>query len=161
MQQSLADMEYVIIDEMSMVGRKFIGHIDKRMCQEFPHRADTFWRLLMLTLQRLWAASSCDGSPDLHHCITFSLDSAAYQHFHSAIVLTQVMCQSGQYPDQMFRDILLHLRDGKLTVSDWVQLMKQTLAKISDLPPRPLIFIILRKLFWSTMSQDSVLVATQ
>ena len=40
MQQSLADMEYLIIDEMSMVGRKFIGEVDQRLRQVFPHRAD-------------------------------------------------------------------------------------------------------------------------
>ena len=38
MQQTLADL---IIDEMSMVGRKFLGQIDKRLRQVFPHRADT------------------------------------------------------------------------------------------------------------------------
>ena len=33
MQQSLADMEYLIIDEMSMVGRKFLGQVDQRLRQ--------------------------------------------------------------------------------------------------------------------------------
>ena len=40
MQQSLADMELLIIDEMSMVGRKFLGQVDKRLRQVFPHQAD-------------------------------------------------------------------------------------------------------------------------
>ena len=41
MQQTLADMEYLIIDEMSMVGRKLLGQVDTRLRQVFPHRADT------------------------------------------------------------------------------------------------------------------------
>ena len=40
MQQSLADMKYLIIDEMSMVGRKFLGQVDQGLGQVFPHRAE-------------------------------------------------------------------------------------------------------------------------
>ena len=40
MQQSLAGMHYLIIDEMSMVGRKMFGQVDKRLRQVFPHHAD-------------------------------------------------------------------------------------------------------------------------
>lgn len=38
-QQSLADISYIIVDEMSMVGRKMFGQIDKRLRQVFPHRS--------------------------------------------------------------------------------------------------------------------------
>ena len=31
MQQSLANMKYLIIDEMSMVGRKMFGQVDQRL----------------------------------------------------------------------------------------------------------------------------------
>ena len=40
MQQLLANMEYLIIDEMSMVGRKIFGQVDQRLRQVFPHQAD-------------------------------------------------------------------------------------------------------------------------
>ena len=46
--------------------------------------------------------------------------NTAYQLFDRAIVLKQVMRQSGQDPDQvLFHDILLHLRYAKLIISDW------------------------------------------
>ena len=62
--------------------------------------------------------------------------SSAYQLFDRAVVLQQVMRQSGQEPDQvLFRDILLRLRDARLTINDWEQLMKQTPAEVSDLSP--------------------------
>ena len=62
--------------------------------------------------------------------------SAAYQLFDRAVVLEQVMRQSGQDPDQvLFRDILLRLRNARVTISDWEQLMKQTPAQVSDLSP--------------------------
>ena len=38
MQQSLSQMQYLIIDEMLMVGRKTFGQIDKRLRQIFPHK---------------------------------------------------------------------------------------------------------------------------
>ena len=62
--------------------------------------------------------------------------SAAYQLFDRAIVLKQVMRQSRQDPDQVrFRDILLRLRDARLTISDWEQPMKQTPAEVTKLEP--------------------------
>ena len=62
--------------------------------------------------------------------------SAAYLLFDRAVVLQQVMHQSGQDSNQvLFRDILLRLRDAKLAISDWEQLMKQTPAEVSDLAP--------------------------
>ena len=90
----------------------------------------------MLTLRRLWPATSCDGSPTVSCSPLSDTGSAAYQLFDCAIVLKQVMRQSGQDPDQvLFRDILLHLRDARLTISDWEQLMKQTPAEMADLAP--------------------------
>ena len=38
MQESLASMKYLIIDEISMVGRKMFGQIDRRLRQIFPHQ---------------------------------------------------------------------------------------------------------------------------
>ena len=37
-QQNLAATDYIIIDEMSMVGRKLFGQVDRRLRQVFPHR---------------------------------------------------------------------------------------------------------------------------
>lgn len=39
LQQSLSTMKYLIIDEMSMVGRKTFGQVDRRLRQVFPHCA--------------------------------------------------------------------------------------------------------------------------
>ena len=64
------------------------------------------------------------------------LGSSAYQMFNHAIVLEQVMRQSGQDPQQIvFCQILLNLRDGKVTTKDWQHLMKQTPAQVQDLIP--------------------------
>ena len=62
------------------------------------------------------------------------LGSSTYHFFDSAVVLGQVMRQSGESPEQvLFRDILLRLRDGKTTVADWQYLMHQTPSQAEDL----------------------------
>ena len=38
-QQALEGIEFVIIDEMSMVGRKLFGQVDRRLRQVFPHKS--------------------------------------------------------------------------------------------------------------------------
>ena len=40
LQQTFADVRHIIFNEMSMVGRKLFGQIDKCLQQAFPHRAD-------------------------------------------------------------------------------------------------------------------------
>ena len=93
----------------------------------------------MLTVWRFWPVTSSDGSSPIHHVSRSPLSdqgSAAYQVFNCATVLKQVMHQSGQDSDQvLFRGILLRLRDARLTISDWEQLMKQTPAEMTDLAP--------------------------
>ena len=140
MQQSLANMEYLVIDEMSMVGRKILGQVDKRLRQVFPHHADTvfggcscllfgdFGQLPPVMDLPLYTTVSRTGLSDL--------GSTAYQLFDSAVVLKQVMRQSGQDPSQvLFRQILLRVRDALLTEDDWENLMKQTPARVPDLTP--------------------------
>ena len=38
-QQSMQGVQHIIIDEMSMVGRKMFGKIDRRLRQVLPHRS--------------------------------------------------------------------------------------------------------------------------
>ena len=120
MQQSLANMEYLIIDEMSMVGRKILGQMDKHLRQVFPRQADVlfggcscllfgdFGQLPPVMDLPLYTTASCSALSDL--------GSSAYQLFDHAVVLKQVMRQSGQDATQvLFRHILLRLRNAQLT----------------------------------------------
>ena len=131
LQQSLEIMNYLIIDEMSMVGRKTFGQIDQRLRQIFPHNSHQvlggrscllfgdFGQLPPVMDLPLYTTVSRNELSDL--------GSSTYHFFDSVVVLNQVMRQSGENPEQiLFHDILLCLRDGKTTVADWEQLMKQT-----------------------------------
>ena len=140
LQQSFSEVRYLIIDEMSMVGRKILGQVDRRLCQAFPNRA-----------QEVFGGCSCllfgdfGQLPPVMDLSLYTIDSraelsdqgrAAYQTFQQAVILDQVMSQAGQDPEQVkFRDILLRLRDAKVTVADWNHLMTRTPTKVQDISP--------------------------
>ena len=137
LQQTFAEVRYIIIDEMSMVGRKLFGQVDKRLRQAFPHRADEvlggcscilfgdFGQLPPVMDLPLYSADARSALSDLGR--------TAYQCFDKAVVLTQVMRQAGEDPQQVrFRDILMPLRDGHLTTDDWKHLMTRSAACVTD-----------------------------
>lgn len=139
-QQVLASMEYLIIDEMSMVGRKMFGQVDRRLRQVFPHRSDQvlggcsvllfgdFGQLPPVMDLPLYTTSTSSALSDI--------GASAYQSFSHAVVLDQIMRQAGQDPSQVFfRELLLRLRDGNVTEQDWKHLMARTPAHITDISP--------------------------
>ena len=132
-------VEYLIIDEMSMVGRKMFGQIDRRLRQVFPHHADDvlggcscllfgdFGQLPPVMDLPLYISQP--SRLPLSH-----VGRSAFLFFDRVVVLDQSMHQSGNDPSQvLFRDIMLRLRDGKVEVSDWEHLMRQTPAQVCDL----------------------------
>ena len=138
MQQQLLQMEYLIIDEMSMVGRKIFGQVDKRLRQVFPNQADQLFGgcscLLFGDFGQLPPVMDLPLYTTVSRTPLSDLGSSAYQMFDRAVVLEQVMRQSGQNPEQvLFRQILLNLRDGQVTTADWQHLMEQTRARVQDL----------------------------
>ena len=140
MQQSMAEMQYRIIDETSMVGRKTFVQIDKCLCQVFHHQADQLFGgrscLLFGDFGQLPPVMDLPLYTTVSRTVLSDLGSSAYQLFDHAIVLDQVMRQSGEDDDQVrFCNILLHMRDGEMTEEDWQHLMKLTPAQVQDLAP--------------------------
>ena len=96
----LTGVRYIIIDEMSMVGRKFFGEIDKRLRHVFPHTADevlgNYSCLLFFDFDQLPPVMDLPlCSSDVRSALS-ELGRTAYQSFTRAIVLTQVVHQAGQ-----------------------------------------------------------------
>ena len=61
------------------------------------------------------------------------LGSTAYHHFDQAVILDKVMRQAGQDCEQeVFRDLLMRMRNAESTISDWRLLMKRTPAEVGD-----------------------------
>ena len=61
------------------------------------------------------------------------LGSVNYHLFDRAITLDQVMRQAGNdSAQQLFRNILMRLRNGELRVEDWKHLIQQTPVEVDD-----------------------------
>lgn len=140
LQKSMNGVKYIIIDEMSMVRRKMFGEVDKRLRQAFPENANC-----------VFGGCSCilfgdfgQLPPVMDHPLFLSetraalsdLGRAAYLYFNQAVVLTQVMRQQGEQPEQVkFQNILMRLRNGQITTDDWQHLLTRSAAHVhvSDL----------------------------
>ena len=58
---------------------------------------------------------------------------STYQLFAKAVVLTEVLQQDGQDREQVrFRELLLHLRDGEVSVADWELLMARCCSQVDS-----------------------------
>ena len=136
-QQALAGVEYIIINEMSMVGRKLFGQVDRRLRQVFPHRSEEFFGGCSCLLIGDWGQLPPVMDLPLYTTVSRTelsdLGSANYHMFDRAVVLDVVMRQAGKDAGQeLFRSLLMRLRNGESTEDDWRQMMKRTPAEVGD-----------------------------
>ena len=106
-----------------MVGRKTLGQVDRRLRQAFPHHAQKVFRgcscLLFGDFGQLPPVMDLPLYTIDSHTELSDLGRAAYQTFQQAVVLDQVMRQTGQDLQQVqFREIIPWLKDAKVTVAD-------------------------------------------
>ena len=137
LQTRFNEVSYLIIYEMSMVGRKLFGQIDSRLRQAFPHAADQVLGgcscLLFGDFGQLPPVMDLPLYSSLSRSPLSDLGRTAYQMFDKAVGLSQVMRQNGTDSEQIiFRNTLLHLREGNLSTSEWQHLMTRTAARVSD-----------------------------
>ncbi len=134
----LAAVEYIIIDEMSMVGRKMFGQVDRRLRQVYPNRSEELLGGRSCLLIGDWGQLPPVMDLPLYTTVSRTelsdLGSIDYHLFHRAVVLDRVMRQAGQDASQeLFRSLLLRLRNAELTVEDWKHLMTRTAGEVGDI----------------------------
>ena len=105
LQQSFSEIKYLIIDEMSMVGRKALGQVDRRLRQAFPHHSQQVFEgcscLLFGDFGQLPPVMDLPLYTTHSHSELSDQGRAAYQTFQQAVVLDQVMRQAGQDQEQV------------------------------------------------------------
>lgn len=137
LQSTFKQVDYIIIDEIdeiSMVGRRMLGHIDNRLRQAFPQKAhcvlggcSVIFLVILGNYHHLWTFLYI-----LHHH-DLDLGHNVYQTFTNAVVLTRVMRQNGQNREQVhFREILINLRNGTTSKSNWEMLTTRGMSRISN-----------------------------
>jgi ATP-dependent DNA helicase PIF1 len=129
LQDKFKNIRYIIIDEMSMVGCTILGQIDSRLRQIFASNCHTVFGGCSIVLMGDFGQLP----PILDKCLySVSKDKSknplsdkgrlAYLQFKTAVFLTSVVRQAG---DNIFRDILLRLRNGDVQMADYQILMKR------------------------------------
>ena len=137
LQQALDGVSYIVIDEMSMMGRKLFGQVDRRLRQAFPNRSNQSLGgcscFLFGDFGQLPPVMDLPLYTDSNSSTLSDIGFNCYQTFDNAIILDQVIRQSGHDPSQVtFRDVLLRLRNCQVTESDWKYLMTRTPANVSN-----------------------------
>ena len=130
LQEKLAKCHYLIVYEMSMIGRRQMGMIHSRLCQVFPGRSSQPCGGTSLILVGDFGQLPPVGDTPLYMAAAKGVLSnkgrAMYTEFGAAVVLTQVMRQAGTDPAQVrFREALLRLRNAEVT-DDWHLIMTRT-----------------------------------
>jgi len=124
LQQRFASISYLIIDEMSMLGQVMFAWVDKHLCQATGKLDQPLGGISVILFGHFAVgdvplyASASPHKPMAFHGYTI------YRSFETAVMLTQVLCQSGN--DSLacsFRQLLMHLRDGEVTQEDWHSLL--------------------------------------
>lgn len=94
MQEELSSMKYLIIDEMSMVGRKAFGMIDRRLRQAFPRNSQVVFggcsSLLFGDFGQLPPVMDLPLYTTITRSDLSDQGNRAYQQFERAFTLTQV-----------------------------------------------------------------------
>ena len=100
LQQVMSTIKYIIVDEMSMVGRKVFGQIDCRLRQAFPHHAQEVFGGCSILL-----FGDFGQLPPVMDLPLYTTDSrsdlsdqgrAAYLQFDKAFTLTHIMRQAAR-----------------------------------------------------------------
>ena len=125
LQSRLDGLRLLIVDEMSMVGRKLLRAADLRLRQAFPHQAtEPFGGVSACLLGDFGQLPPVMDRPMFDPAPgggRLSEDGrASFRAFTKAIVLRRVERVRGSDPDQeAFRRLLSHVRDGAITYDDY------------------------------------------
>jgi hypothetical protein len=121
MQTKWTAIKVIIVDEISMVGQNMLGMMDSRLRQLFPADRDTvFGRRSVIFFGDFGQLPPVMDKPLYSNQITKKplvlQGRLAYQQVNKVFFLTIVVRQDG---DSQFRDLLLSLRDGNVSLPQW------------------------------------------
>ncbi|GBC46555.2 ATP-dependent DNA helicase PIF1-like [Rhizophagus irregularis DAOM 181602=DAOM 197198] len=125
LQKKLNGVNYVIIDEKSILDHRMLFVVDSHLRAAFPeHRNQPFGGRSVILVgdfgQLLLVIDEPIYSKKPRHDSLSNDGMNVYNQFREVYWLDAVCHQSGNSPEQrLFRDILMRLRDGESTIDNW------------------------------------------
>ena len=137
LQDNLLSVEYVIIDEYSMLGQRTIGWIDRR-CRQATGLKDSLFGGKSIILIGDPAQLPPVGDKPLYHDKPSDPIAEqgylAYKMFDNVVVLDVNQRVSGSENDQIiFKGILSRLRTGEITLNDWKLFLTRQPSVVSNI----------------------------
>ena len=137
LQENLNDINYIIIDEYSMLGQVTFGWIDRR-CKQTTGCNNKIFGGKSLILTGYPGQLPPVGDKPLYHAKPSNAVGEqgfqAYHMFDKVVTLTVNQRVQGSDNEQVrFRDLLLRLHKGESTVEDWELLLTRQPSNVANL----------------------------
>ena len=137
LQSNLENVEYLIIDEYSLVGQGLLGWIDSRCRQATGLANQIFGGLSVIIVGDIAQLPPVDDKP-LYHSMPKKNKQIQghlmYQQFIKVVALTVNHRVDGNSSEQhLFRDLLLRARNAESTPADWHTLLSRTPDRVSNI----------------------------
>ena len=128
MQLTLADVDFLIIDEYSFLSVAVIDSLDRRLRQVFPRKSDVpFGGLSILLCGDPAQLPPVRAQPAYAHTGSSEHLAARFHLFDKVVELDQPFRQMGDDPIQThFRDVLARVANCEARESDWQWLQSRT-----------------------------------
>ena len=136
LQENLNDIEYIIIDEYSMLGQVTFGWIDKR-CKQATACSDKVFGGKSLILTGDPGQLTLVADKPLYHANPSNpIGEQGFQAYMFDKVVTLTVnqrVQGSNFEQVHFRDLLLRLRKGESTIDDWELLLTRQPSNITNM----------------------------
>ena len=137
LQESLNNINCIIIDEYSMLGQVTFGWMDKRCKQATGYNDKAFGGKSLILTGDPGQLPPVADKPLYHAKPSNAVGEQGFQAYHmfdKVVKLTVNQRVQGMTPEQVqFRDLLLRLRKGESTVDDWELLLTRQPSNVTNL----------------------------
>lgn len=130
LQENLANIRYIIIDEYSVISQKDLAWIDRRCKQATGVSNKNFGGINVMLLGDLGQLPPVKGKPLYNRNPRDELEAEGlliYSEFKRVVALKANQRVNGVFKsNERFRELLSNIRDGNPTQSDWELLLSRT-----------------------------------
>ena len=149
LQHKLKEICYLIVDEVSMLGQNMMVWVDKRLRQATSHLDVPFGGISVILIGDFAQLPPVGDRPLFAPEGEGSHGHTMYSLFTNVVILDHVVRQSGTSTEsKQFREILMRLRDGQSTESDWTTLNTHQLQQSNQTNSLTLYTSFIRRNKW-------------